>query len=72
VWWTVVSCAALSFAEHPRCDAGAAEGAGLGTRFLQALVRAQRLLLHPGRYGAHRDSSEPVEAIETNLSNELG
>lgn len=56
-------------ADIPGVIAGAAEGAGLGTRFLKHLSRT-RLLLHLVDM-APLDQSDPVEAIET-IIHELG
>ena len=56
-------------ADIPGVIAGAAEGAGLGTRFLKHLSRT-RLLLHLVDM-APMDESDPVEAIET-IIHELG
>lgn len=56
-------------ADIPGVIAGAADGAGLGTRFLKHLSRT-RLLLHLVDM-APLDQSDPVEAVETIL-HELG
>ncbi len=56
-------------ADIPGVIAGAAEGAGLGTRFLKHLSRT-RLLLHLVDM-APMDQSDPVEAVET-IIHELG
>ncbi|WP_339647926.1 Obg family GTPase CgtA [Halopseudomonas pelagia] len=56
-------------ADIPGVIAGAAEGAGLGTRFLKHLSRT-RLLLHMVDM-LPPDGSDPVEAIET-IIHELG
>ncbi|CEA02903.1 GTPase ObgE [Pseudomonas saudimassiliensis] len=56
-------------ADIPGVIAGAAEGAGLGTRFLKHLSRT-RLLLHLVDM-APLDQSDPVEAVET-IIHELG
>ena len=56
-------------ADIPGVIAGAAEGAGLGTRFLKHLSRT-RLLLHLVDM-VPPDGSDPVEAIET-IIHELG
>lgn len=56
-------------ADIPGVIAGAAEGAGLGTRFLKHLSRT-RLLLHLVDM-APIDQSDPVEAVET-IIHELG
>lgn len=56
-------------ADIPGVIAGAAEGAGLGTRFLKHLSRT-RLLLHLADM-APLDQSDPVEAVET-IIHELG
>ncbi|WP_341707526.1 Obg family GTPase CgtA [Halopseudomonas sp.] len=56
-------------ADIPGVIAGAADGAGLGTRFLKHLSRT-RLLLHLVDM-APLDQSDPVEAVET-IIHELG
>lgn len=56
-------------ADIPGVIEGAAEGAGLGTRFLKHLSRT-RLLLHLVDM-APLDQSDPVEAVET-IAHELG
>lgn len=56
-------------ADIPGVIAGAAEGAGLGTRFLKHLSRT-RLLLHLVDM-APLDQNDPVEAVET-IIHELG